>query len=286
MLEAAFGENGRAEYDGEELLYHEQAGNIEGRFIMEGSRYSLNAKAAEKYLTPNVFEINKSITDGRTSLLIQAGLYDQQSMAGILYMTMEDTNGFQDVHIWSNGEISWLNENNEERFYLDTSASNLFYVVEEERTDTCMGIICAFSHAEGEEYLEVFYKETGESISIALPQSQSMEHICFADGEVILTPISLMLDIERFEASRPFEDGIITIQMKDGTESIILWHDQYKPKTVFDRTPIKDPILNYYLMTGYPVNDYTVQRGYLLKFAVDIENVESITVNEEVLFPK
>ena len=285
MLEAAFGENGRAEYGEDELMYVKPVGKIDGRFVFEGSRYALDPKISEKYLIPHIFEINQSITDGKTTLYVNAGLYDPVSCAGILYMTLEDPEGFPDVHIWSNGQISWLNENNEERYYLDTTAMNLFYVVEEEREDTRMGMICTFAHLRDEESIDVFYRETQESITIQLPVDQTMESISFADGDVILTPISLTLDAEILNRMNLTMKPILTVQLQDGTEKTILWHDQYKKKTVFDRTQIRAPVRNYYLMTGYPVDDPDVNPGYLLTFVADIQNVKSITINDEILLP-
>lgn len=285
MLEAAFGENGRAQYSEEELLYVEPVGNIVGRFVSEGTRYALEPQLSSEYLMPHVFEIDQAITDGKTTLYIKAGLYDPLSCAGILYMTLDDPEGFQDMHIWSNGQISWLTENREDRYYLDTSALNLFYVVEEELQDTCMGIICPFAHLKGEDSIDVFYRETQESITIPLPREQAMESVSFADGDVILTPISLILDVERFNRMNLTTKPILTIQSEDGTERTILWHDQYKKKTVFDRTPIGTPIRNYYLMTGYPVGAPDVNPGYLLTFVADIQKVKSITINDEILLP-
>lgn len=285
MLEAAFGENGRVEYEEEELRYREPVGNIVGRIVLPGKRYELDPQISSKYLTPYIFEINESISDGKTTLVIKAGLYDTLSSAGILYLTLENPNGFEDVHIWSNGEISWLNDNNEDISYLDTSAVNRFYVVEEEREDTSMGMICPFAHLKDKESIEIFYTETGESISIPLPLEQAMERISFAEGTVTLTPISLVLDQERFEHMRLIKKPILTIQFRDGTEKTVLWHDPYKKKSPFDRTPTGKPVWNYYLMTGYPVGSPEVNPGYLLNFVVDLQNVESITLNDEILMP-
>lgn len=283
MLEAAFGENGRAEYGYEEIEYKNPVGRISGRFVEPGERQSLNAEAAAKLLQPYIFEVHESISDGESILTIEACLHDPVTCSGILYMSLENPEGFPDAHVWSNGQVSWLDDNNAAKHYLDTSGWNLFYIVDGEQEETKLDMVCCYAMVEGEEQIQIFYTETGESVTIDIPGETGMEQLAIADGTIILTPMSLAFGREKFSFYQP-EEPIIKIRYTDGTEMSVLWHDQYKKKNRYDRTPIKDSVRNYYLMTGYPTDDPSVKTGYLLNFVVDIENVRSVIVNDEEFF--
>lgn len=283
MLEAAFGENGRAEYEYEEVNYKKNIGKISGRFVEAGIRYALDEKTASKLLAPYIVETDVTIRDSGNTLTIQAYLHDPVTRSGILYMHMENPEGFPNVHIWTNGQVSWLDDNNAETYYLDTSGLNLFYIVEGTQGETGMDLICSYTLVEEENSIRVFFRDSDEEAVIELPEETAMERLVLEGGDIVVTPISLRLNSNRFSVDI-MDDPNVKIRYADETEMVVEKNETRKNTHYYSRFRVSSrtqPVRNYYSKTDWPLGDSSAEKRYLLQFAVDIENIQSIIINDE-----
>ena len=282
MLEAAFGENGRGTYEYEEFTYKGWNGREVTRFRFGGERSELDMELAGELVEPFVFEVNQTVVSGNYTLTVLSCLHDPITGTGIVYLTLENPNGFPDMHIWNDGQISWHPEEGGSTWLLYPEPLGLFYIDHAMTTDTKLYLTCNYISFFEEKEMTISFMDTGEKITFPLPEEVRMKQLSLANGDILLTPIGFSCNSTRFNVSSIGMPSI-TIRYEDGTESHIIWYDRYMKKHTGDRTPLKDPIQNYVLAPEL-TDDTRTHKSYLLNFIVDIDQVSSVVINDEEFF--
>lgn len=277
MLEAAFGENGRAQYEREKWTWTERL-DSDNMYIMfttsrpGGTRSPLDTELGEKLAEPYIFEVNQTATDGKSTLTVRACLHDPITKTGILYLSLENPEGFPNLHIWNDGYINWVGEDGGFVRYLSPDTASAFYVVDALTTDTRVYMTCHYAYKGEKQEMYLSFRDTDAGVSIPLPERTDMKLLSLADGDVILTPVGLSINAARLDGNNPN----IKILYQDGTEDTVSWAD-------WGAKNIRDRVENYALC--YEYTDGTAQmQSYALKFFVDIENVKSVVINDEEFF--
>lgn len=282
MLEAVFGENGRGTYEYEEFTYKGRNGREVTRFRFAGERSALDTELARELVEPYVFEVNQTAASGDYTMTVLSCLHDPVTGTGIVYLTLENPNGFPDMHIWNDGEVSWHPEEGGTKWILYPEPLGLFYIDDAMTTDTKLYLTCNYVSIFDEREMTISFMDTEEKVTFQLPEESGMNHLSLANGDILLSPVGFSCNNTRFNVLY-IAMPTITIRYEDGTEAYIIWHDPYQKKHTGDRTPIKDPIQNY-VMAPELTNDPRTHKSYLLNFIVDIDHVRSVVINDEEFF--
>lgn len=276
MIETAFGENGRKHYDYEEFTYKTPDGDTVTELQWAGERNTLDAKLAEELLEPYVFEVGKSVAYDTCTLTVLACLHDPVTMSGVAYLCMENPGGFSDIHIWENGRISWRHDEGDSRWRILSEPYGVCYIDDALTTETKLYFTCQYVCINAEQEMRVYFTETEEGVTFAFPERTQMRHLSFAEGDIILSPITFACDQTRFDvANKP----TIQIRYKDGEEKYIVCYEVNKGGACNRKQPVEN-----YVLAPQLTNDRRENKTYLLSFLVDLDEVHSVVINGEEFF--
>lgn len=282
MLEAAFGENGRATYEYEEFTYKGRDGRKVTRFRFPGERSALDTELTRELVEPYVFEVNQTAVSGDYTLTVLSCLHDPVTGTGIVYVTLENPNGFPDMHIWNDGQISWHPEEEGSKWLIYPEPLGLFYIDDAMTTDTKLYMTCNYVCFMEEREMTISFMGTEEGVTFRLPEESRMKQLSLANGDILLSPIGFSCNQTRFAVSY-LDLATITIRYADGTEKHISWFDPRLKEQYVGRKQLEDPIRNYVLAPEL-ADDPRTHKSYLLNFIVDIDQVSSVVINEEEFF--
>lgn len=282
MLEAAFGENGRGSYDYEEFTYQTKNGKRVTRMKLPGERSALDQELAETLVAPYVFEVDQQAVSGDYTMTVLSCLHDPVTQTGIAYLTLENSNGFPDMHVYNDGEVHWYPEEGGSKWLLFSEPLGLFYIDEALSSETKLYLTCHYVCIQEYTQMRIYFMDTDQGVSFPLPEETGMKQLSLADGDILLTPIGFACNRNRFSVSY-IDLATIMICYEDGTEKYISWYDPRRKERKVNSRHLEDPIQNYVLASEI-ADDPRTHKSYLLNFIVDIDQVSSVVINGEEFF--
>lgn len=271
MLEAFFGLGARHGDDG--VVEKDAYGTMHVTPSFE--RESLNADAAEKYIAPYTYQIEQTINAGSNTLTAKAVTYDASTQCGLVYLELENPEGFSGYHIESSGMLVWDGPD----LVRSTNLGLTFFIADQYSTETSMTLAGYF-------YCPDYYKEdsfqiyltSGQwtndpSITIPLDTSGTMESITLGNGGIQLSSIGLVIHGDKL--------GILTGERETIVDQVVIRYADGTEYLVKDDTG-EVPIVNFARGYAEPGDGYETPRKcvtYLLNRVVDLEQVTEVLVD-------
>lgn len=293
MLEALMGINGRSEYAADYDDYLKLNGT--------GNRTALDNKLAKKFIEPYIYAVEESITDGNTTLTVEAFLVDRPTCTAALYMIMENPG----IYVETNrGQVYWDPEIYGEYYPFHTvSPIGCDYVigncmiVDALTTEDTLHFIYLFTCMEECEGVTVKMDGgNGECIQIDFPAQTKMPYLILDEGNIMLSPFAVKLNSQHYGINFLTID-IIYITYDDGEQYLLHWEDpilrdpetgrEYEfPKHVFDPQTKKSYVDGVEAKESIQNANYSCfvdtensECVWFFNRVVDLEKVKSITIN-------
>lgn len=236
MIETVFGTNGRTKY-----AYD----TVGGVFEAGGERVELDKDLAKKYLDPNIFPIDKTLSDGDTKLTVLSCLVDRTACTASFYMKMENPPEYE---VYNSGRILFKTESIKDVWYVHPRAIGqsdmigMLMIDEASTSDSELFFVLIFSCEPEATHVELHLGERTEEILVSLPDHTELPEIILENGAIQITPLGMKLSTsvlrQDYDAKHPEREKRETaILFKDGSEYLVHhrnspnWEDELKGYT-------------------------------------------------------
>lgn len=266
MLEAILGENGRSTYSAQQVTTRYGTMQYGG-----GTRYELDMQLAEKYIAPNIYEVNQTIVSGEREFTVEACIVDKASLTGALYYRLENPPEYQ---ISNRGAIYWMCDGPDLNPFLYIEMDGCItignhMVVEAMSTDTVLYGTYQFVVEEDCDWMRISLRDSQEQIIVPFPEDIQMQYIKLDDGGIILSPFGASIDAEKYGINFRTLD-VISIHLANGEEYELQWEDQ-EGETPNRKESRYGCNVSFFTDSGNVV--------YIFSRVLDIEHVRSIVIN-------
>ena len=218
MLHALFGENVGSS-DG--IVEYDEYGKLMTN-LPAWERVPVDETLAQELIAPYIFAVGESTVCGDYTLNVEAFLFDAATQAGMIYYTVENSNGVSGYEVFPDGELWWPAEapvftrvQGSSRAYLDTAMSSetklyicAYFVNTRAEKNVCVGI------GSGEDRSKV------NDISLELPGDVGIAGVELASGAIRLSPVSIQMDLASLGVDSDAIDSI-TLYYTDGSEYVV-----------------------------------------------------------------
>lgn len=218
MIHALFGENVSS---GNGIVEYDEDGRLMTN-LPAWERVPVDETLAQELIAPYIFAVGESAVCGDYTLNVEALLYDAATRAGMLYYTVENSNGVIGYEVFSDGELWWPAEapiftrvRGSSRAYLDTAMSSetklyicTYFVADPSEKTICLGI------GPGEDRSKV------NDISLELPGDVGIAGVELADGAVYISPVSIQMDLASLGVDGDSIDSV-TLYYADGSKYVV-----------------------------------------------------------------
>ncbi|WP_297232850.1 hypothetical protein [uncultured Flavonifractor sp.] len=218
MIHALFGENVSS---GNGIVEYDEDGRLMTN-LPAWERVPVDETLAQELIAPYIFAVGESAVCGDYTLNMEALLYDAATRAGMLYYTVENSNGVIGYEVFSDGELWWPAEapiftrvRGSSRAYLDTAMSSetklyicTYFVADPSEKTICVGI------GPGEDRSKV------NDISLELPGDVGIAGVELADGAVYISPVSIQMDLASLGVDGDSIDSV-TLYYADGSKYVV-----------------------------------------------------------------
>lgn len=258
MLQSLWGTNVDS-HDG--IVEYDEDGNLVTN-IPAWERIPVDESLAEELIAPYIFAVGKTVECGEYTLEVEAALFDAATGAGMLYYTVENSNGVSGYEVFPDGELFWPVEApvftimSAGRSYIDTAMSSdtklyicTYYIAGSEAESIDVGI----GLGPGED------RSKTNNITVELPGDIGMLSVELEGGAVKLSPVGIQIDSTALGFS--FADDLrrIVLHYADGTEYVVRDEESF--------------VSNYtYALSDQEVVTYTFNR------IVDTNSIVSIEI--------
>lgn len=272
MTETLFGENGRQTY---------KADTVRGLYEPGGIRTELDQRLAEKYIYPNTFPAEGTLSDEKTTLTALSYIVDRASCTAAVYLKLEHPPEYE---VYSSGQILFQWQGKWNGWYIYPTAIGQDGIIARcvidsaATTEDSLYCLLLFSCEPGCTGLELQIGNAPDRIALSFPEKTDFPVITLADGAIRLTPFGMMVasdlvvpsaDAAKY-ADAPKE---LALQYKDGSEYLI-------QHTGFALSDGSEDIIGY---TYGMALDITLQnRVYIFNRVVDIRNVTAFRINDRI----
>ena len=254
MLRAFFGEkyenhsDGRVEYD--------EDGNLSVN-LPGWERVPVDETLADELIAKYISAETSTISWDGYTLAVEANLYDSQTESGLLYYTIENSDGITGYEVRDKNRILFRQETIS--FYpgLGDSWTGDAYIDETRSTDTKI-YICeyytgfkGFSKTLDDLAIQVWSYIDGKPIGIAklnYTNESNIAGLILADGNVLVSPIGIRI----YDAALGFESGNdihrVVLRYNNGTEYILLDDEAFIDNSAYGLIDgVSDPSRTTYL---------------------------------------
>ena len=218
MLRALFGENVSS---GNGIVEYNEYGKLITN-LPAWERVPVDETLAQELIAPYIFAVGESTVCGDYTLNVEALLYDATTRAGMLYYTVENSNGVSGYEVFPDGELWWPAEapvftrvQGSSRAYLDTAMSSetklyicAYFINTRAERNVCVGI------GSGEDRSKV------NDISLELPGDVGIAGVELADGAVYISPVSIQMDLASLGVDGDSIDSV-TLHYTDGSKYVV-----------------------------------------------------------------
>lgn len=218
MIHALFGENVSS---GNGIVEYDEDGRLMTN-LPAWERVPVDETLAQELIAPYIFAVGESAVCGDYTLNVEALLYDAATRAGMLYYTVENSNGVSGYEVSPNGELWWPAEapvftrvQSSSRAYLDTAMSSetklyicTYFVADPSEKTICVGI------GPGEDRSKV------NDISLELPGDVGIAGVELAGGAIRLSPVSIQMDLASLGVDGDSIDSV-TLYYADGSKYVV-----------------------------------------------------------------
>lgn len=271
MMETIFGTNGRPKYAADfiQCMGYEPGGR----------REALNSALVKKYIDLHIFPVKGTLSDGQTTLTVQACIVDRTSCTGAVYMKLEKPPLY---NIYNSGWLTFQTEEAEHGWYIHPKAIGQrdtlgrCVVDTTSTTDDTLFCVFLFSCEPTCTGLELQLGTQPEKILIPLPEKTDFPAIELAEGNIQITPFGM-----RISASLRNQDDLsgqlvgnrreISIHFKDGSTYRIM-------STGYENTA-EDYIGYTY---GMALNTSMESYVYIFNRVVDTSQISAFQINDHV----
>lgn len=241
-------------------------------------------------IAPQVSPVGQSISWKGYTLTVDAIMYDTATQCGVLSYTVENSEGFPEYKVAYDGNIIFQNGGNP----VEVNQYGYPYIISEKTTPTKMAVAYYFrleedyspdlvltfgqwswrtmemavadqkwmetaTKEEVDEFLANF-PECPDKIVISVSQEESLKNITLDEGRVLISPISLRIDMTGKDIRGGDLIETLTIQYNDGTEY-----------------PVWGPNLaNTVFALG---SDNTMDMTYMFNRVIDVDKVAAVVIN-------
>lgn len=218
MIRALFGENVSS---GNGIVEYDEDGRLMTN-IPAWERVPVDETLAQELIAPYIFAVGESAVCGDYTLNVEAFLFDAATQAGMIYYTVESSNGVSGYEVFPDGELWWPAEapvftrvQGSSRAYLDTAMSSetklyicAYFINTRAEKNVCVGI------GSGEDRSKV------NDISLELPGDVGITGVELASGAIRLSPVSIQMDLASLGVDSD-AIGSITLYYTDGSEYVV-----------------------------------------------------------------
>lgn len=218
MLHALFGENVSS---GNGIVEYDENGRLMTN-LPAWERVPVDETLAQELIAPYIFAVGESTVCGDYTLNVEALLFDAATQAGMIYYTVENSNGVSGYEVFPDGELWWPAEasvftrvQGSSRAYLDTAMSSetklyicAYFINTRAEKNVCVGI------GSGEDRSKV------NDISLELPGDVGIAGVELASGAIRLSPVSIQMDLASLGVDSDSIDSI-TLYYTDGSEYVV-----------------------------------------------------------------
>lgn len=245
MLQAFFGEN--VDSSGGVVEYDENGALITN--IPAWERLPLDESVAQELVAPYLFAVGEQAVYGDYTLTVEAGLYDPNMGAGLLYYKVEHPDGVTGYEVFPDGELWWPEDapvfamtNAASRTYLDTASTTgtelwlCTYFVTDFITDASN---LQVSIGDGQDRLDM------ASVAVALPESGGPASVEMAEGAIVLSPIGIR--IHTTALGLPADPGPrqIVLHYTDGTDYVLKDDQAFVSNSTYGFLDMEQGVLTY-----------------------------------------
>lgn len=221
LLQAFFGENVDSS---EGIVEYNEYGKLITN-IPAWERLPLDETVAQELVAPYLFAVGEQAVYGDYTLTVEAGLYDPNMGAGLLYYKVENPDGVSGYEVFPDGELWWPEDapvfamtNAASRDYLDTASTTdtelwlCTYFVTDFITDASN---LQVSIGDGQNRLDM------ATVAVALPENGGPASVELAEGAIALSPIGIRIHAPAL--GLPVDSGIgqIVLHYADGTDYVL-----------------------------------------------------------------
>lgn len=218
MIHALFGENVSS---GNGIVEYDEDGRLMTN-IPAWERVPVDESLAQELIAPYIFAVEESAVCGDYTLNVEALLFDAATQAGMIYYTVENSNGVSGYEVFPDGELWWPAEapvftrvQGSSRAYLDTAMSSetklyicAYFINTRAGKNVCVGI------GSGEDRSKV------NDISLELPGDVGIGGVELANGAIRLSPVSIQMDLASLGVDSDSIDSI-TLYYADGSKYVV-----------------------------------------------------------------
>lgn len=222
MLHALFGENVSS---GNGIVEYDENGRLMTN-LPAWERVPVDETLAQELIAPYIFAVGESTVCGDYTLNVEALLFDAATRAGMLYYTVENSNGVSGYEVFPDGELWWPAEapvfislHSASRDYLDTAMSSetklyicTYFIVDPTEENICISI--GLSEEQTGEQIKT------NDISLELPGDVGIAGVELASGAIRLSPVSIQMDLAYLEVDGDSIDSV-TLYYTDGSEYVV-----------------------------------------------------------------
>ena len=223
MIHALFGENVSS---GNGIVEYDEDGRLMTN-LPAWERVPVDETLAQELIAPYIFAVGESAVCGDYTLNVEALLYDAATRAGMLYYTVENSNGVSGYEVSPNGELWWPAEapvftsvQYSSRDYLDTAMSSetklyicTYFIVDPFIAHPSQKTICV-GIGSGDDWTK------RNDISIELPGDVGIAGVELADGAVYISPVSIQMDLASLGVDGDSIDSV-TLYYTDGSKYVV-----------------------------------------------------------------
>lgn len=272
MLDVFFGAEEYTLEEGGTYTYQNAYGEDVEVTLPDEEKVPLDGELAGKDVAPYVSDVGKSITCQGDTLTVEAHLYDSATDCGVIYYKVENPDGVRGYKLQSDGEVRWPGV----ELVVMRGCSGKNYIIEEETTETCLSVAHYYCSVY-EEYIEACFGAQEEGLMLPLTDGGGMGAITLAEGDIKLSPISMLLNVEKMgflcrhdtdgTLLPPMVDSIrsLSIRFRDGTEYIV-------------DMDTDDQYIQNYTYSTQDMDNVTVR--YTFNRLIDIDQVEAVIIND------
>lgn len=274
MLEAILGANGRRTY----------ASDTVGRvFEPGGERTELDEALAKKYIEPNVFPVDKTITDGVSTLTVLSGIVDRTSCAASLYMKLDNPSAYE---VYNSGRILFKVKELTNIWYIHPTPLGQENIIgrlnidEASTTEETLYFVFLFSCTENCTALELRLNGTEDILVIPLPETSNLPSIHLEDDGIRLSPFGMQIssallqqdDSPRYPNEFPRE---LAIHFRDGSEYLIQRSRSRKLDEDFAGYA-------YGMALDFTPDGFVSNYVFIFNRVVEIRDIAAVRINEHV----
>lgn len=264
VLEAAFGENGTAYYEGSVTT---QPNEIHPTYEDSFERIPVDPDLAKKYLEPYLYAVNESWElktvskldgfENITRLTVEANLFDAGTGCGVLYYVLEDNVGI-DYQVCYDGSITGgdvrISPHGKE--YLDTAKT----------TQNKLCVAVRYIALRNQDHAEVMCVG-GEGISVPLVKRE-LQHITIGNGKVTISPIGMRVE----------DSTAVGCENMDCIDEVIICFADGTEYTLFGALEGKDYGMNNLAYALGP-GENNKKVVYAFNRVVDVEQITAVVIN-------